>query len=250
MKARQLILFVALVVMATATFDDANAWLEPLPSVRKLPIAARIAILYLPMAGFVALMWGWARVGSRVRGNIGWFVALAGLSAATIYTTYATPLLILANALVLLQLNPRVGSLYEAQTFPSVRAFMALTLLLAMSLQWGADFIGMDYVMDRYPDLPLDAVGLAVCAVAVGIFIGTLGLRYRRMQPCGAPFWLVFGLFAGLAGALTAHLPSNVPHGFFISAALVVIGHVALFIGAFLLLSHLLPRREADGVTR
>jgi hypothetical protein len=45
MNARTVILFAALVVMATATFDDANAWLEPLPAIRKLPIAARIAML-------------------------------------------------------------------------------------------------------------------------------------------------------------------------------------------------------------
>lgn len=246
MRARQLILFIALVVMATATFDDANAWLEPLPAIRKLPIAARIAILYVPMAGLVGLLWMWGRIGSRVRGSMGWFVALAVLSAATVYTTYATPLLILANALVLIRLNPRIGDLYDAHAFPSLRAFLGLTLLLAMSLKWGADLFGMDWVMERYPDLPLDGLGLGICAIAVGTFIAATWLRNRRVQPCGANFWLMLGLFAGIAGALTAHLPSNVPHGFFVSAALGIVGHIALFIGAFLLLSHLLPLREAD----
>jgi hypothetical protein len=246
MKTRQLILFIALVVMATATFDDANAWLEPLPSVRKLPIAARVAILYVPMAGFIGILWMWGRIGPRVQGAFGWFIALALLSAATVYTSYATPLLILANALVLLQIKPRIGDLFDAHSFPSVRAFFGLTLLLAMSLKWGADFLGMDLVMDRYPDLPLDAAGLAACAVAVAILIVALRLRNRRMQPCGAGFWLAFGLLVGVAGALTAHLPSRVPHGFYVSAALQVVGHFTLFIGAFLMLSHLMPVREAD----
>ena len=246
MKARQLILFLALVVLATATFDDLNAWLEPLPSVRKLPIAARVAILYVPMAGLIGILWMWGRIGARVQGHIGWFVALVLLSVATVFTTYATPLLMLANALVLLRLNPRIGDLYDAHQFPSVRAFLGLTLLAAMSLKWGADFFGMDFVLERYPDLPLDAVGLAVCAVAVAVFISVLRLRHRRMQPCSAGFWLALGVFAGLAGALTAHLPSTVPHGFYVSSALVIAGHLALFIGAFLLLSHLMPIREAD----
>jgi hypothetical protein len=249
MRARQAILFIALVVMATATFDDANAWLEPLPSVRALPIAARVAILYLPTAALVAILWLWGRIGPRVQGAMGWFAALALLSAATLYTTYATPVLMLASALVLLQLAPRVGMLYEARSFPSIRAFLGLTLLAAMSLKWGADIFGLDLVMERYPDLPLDGIGLAACAAAAAALIGIAGLRTRRVQPCSATLWLNLGLFMGIAGALTAHLPSAVRIGFFVSAALVVAGHVALFIGCFLLLSHLLPAREADHVT-
>ena len=246
MRTRQVILFIALVVMATATFDDANAWLEPLPAIRKLPIAARIAILYVPTTILVAVLWMWGRVGPRVHGHIGWFVTLAVLSAATIYTSYATPLLMVANTLVLLQLTPRIGALYDAVSFPAVRAFLGLSLLAAMSLKWGADIFGMDLLLENYPDWPLDGVGLAACAIAVGTLIAAARLRNRRMQPCAATFWITLGLFAGILGALTAHLPSNVPHGFFVSAGLIIAGHLALFIGAFLMLSHLLPIREAD----
>ena len=246
MNARSVILFLALVVMATATFDDANAWLEPLPAIRKLPIAARIAMLYVPSAILVAILWFHARVGPRVQGHMAWFAALVLLAVATILTPYATPALMLALALVLLRVTPRIGTVYDAGGLPSVRMFLGFTLLLAMSLKWGEEIFGMDLVMERMANLPLDALGIAVCAVAVAIFIIATDVRHRRVQPCSAGFWLTLGIALGIAGILSAHLPSNVPYGFFLSAALGIAGHLALFVGAFLLLTHLLPVRDAD----
>jgi hypothetical protein len=243
---RAAILFVALVVMATATFSDANAWIEPLPVMRQLPIAARVALLYVPYAILVAILWFYARVQSRIQGQMAWFIALAIFTVGTILTPYVTPALMLAIALVLLQLSPRPGIVYEAVSFPSVRAFLGFTLLLAMSIKWGADLFGMELLLENLPDLPLNAVGAGMCAVAVAVFIVAAKLRHRRVQPCGAAMWLTAGIVACAAGALASHLPSKVPYGFYAAAGLLVAAHLLLFIGAFLLLSHLLPRREAD----
>jgi hypothetical protein len=246
MTARRVVLFLALVVMATATFDDANAWLEPLPAIRKLPIAARVAMLYVPSAILVAILWFHARVGPRVQGHMAWFASLVLLSIATIITPYATPALMLGVALVLLRVEPRIGTVFEAVGLPSVRMFLGFTLLLAMSLKWGEEIFGMDLLMERMPNLPLDGVGTAICAVAVAIFVIATDVRHRRMQPCAAGWWLTLGIVLGVVAALAAHLPSTVPYGFFLSAALGIAGHLALFVGAFLLLTHLLPPREAD----
>ncbi|HEX3059516.1 MAG TPA: hypothetical protein VHP62_09160 [Usitatibacter sp.] len=243
---RPAILFVAIVVMATATFSDANAWIEPLPAMRQLPIAARVALLYVPYAILVAILWFYARVQSRVQGNIAWFIALAIFAVGTILTPYVTPALMLAIALVLLKLSPRLGFLYEATSFPSIRAFLGFTLLAAMSIKWGADLFGMELLLENLQSVPLDAVGAAVCAVAAGVLIAGAKLRYRRVQPCGAATWLTAGILTCAGGALAAHLPSKIPYGFYASAGLLIAAHLMLFVGSFLLLSHLLPYREAD----
>ena len=242
---RPAILFVAIVVMATATFSDANAWIEPLPAMRQLPIAARVALLYVPYAILVAILWFYARVQSRVQGNIAWFIALAIFAVGTILTPYVTPALMLAIALVLLKLSPRTGFLYEATSFPSIRAFLGFTLLGAMSIKWGADLFGMELLLENLQSVPLDAVGAAVCAVAVGVLIAGAKLRYRRVQPCGAAIWVTAGILTCAGGALAAHLPSKIPYGFYASAGLLIAAHLMLFVGSFLLLSHLLPLREA-----
>ena len=246
MNARSAVLFLALVVLATATFADANAWIEPLPEIRKLPIAVRVALLYVPYAILVGALWFYGQVGPRVRGHIAWFVALGVLAVVEIYTSYATPLLILVAALVMLRLAPRGGTLYDAASFPSIRAFLGLTLLLAMSLKWGADLFGMELVMELVPALPLDEMGLAVAGVAVGALIAIARLRHRRLQLPGAAHWLTAGIVTCVAGAIASHLPSRFPYAFFVSAALLIAAHLFLFIGAFLLLAHLLPVRPVD----
>ncbi len=249
MNARGAILFAALVVLATTTFADANAWIEPLPEIRKLPIAVRVALLYVPYALLVGALWFYGKVGSRVQGHVAWFVVLAALAVAEIFTAYATPILTLVAALVLLKLTPRVGTIYDATSFPSIRAFLGLTVLLAMSLKWGADLFGMDLVMELMPNLPLDETGLIVSAVAAGAFIAIARLRQRRVQLPGAAHWLTAGIVTCVAGAIASHLPSKLPYAFFASAALLIVAHLFLFIGAFLLLSHLLPRRAVDEVS-
>ena len=99
---RPAILFVALVVMATATFlGRQRVDRAPFPAMRQLPIAARIALLYVPYAILVAILWFYARMQSRVQGNIAWFIALAIFAVGTILTPYVTPALMLAIALVL-----------------------------------------------------------------------------------------------------------------------------------------------------
>ena len=251
MNARALILFVALVILATGTFADINAWIEPLPAMRKLPLALRIAVLYIPYAFLIAGLWLYARLAPRLRGHIVWYLVIAALAVAEVFSPYAAPALMLAVALVSLRTAPRVGTLYEATSFPSVRAFLGLTLLGAISLRWGADIVGMDmleeYLQDvRNLNVPRQALGLAASAVAVATFISAAGLRHRRVQPCGAALWLTLGIIVCIAGAVASQLPSNVALGFYATSGLFIAGHLALFGGAFLLLTHLLPTREAD----
>ena len=243
---RPAILFAALVVMATGTFSDANAWIEPLPAIRKLPLAARIALMYVPWVILVGVLWLYGRVGPRVRGHIAWFIVLALLAVAQIYTAYAAPLLMLVVALVLIQCEPRPGILYDAALFPAVRAFVGLTLLASVSLGWGADIFGFDLLAEEVPAIPREGLAFAVCAVAVAAFISIARLRHRRVQPCGAAPLLTAGSLVLLAGLVASHLPSKVSFALYASSALLITGHVLLFAAAFLLLSHLLPRREAD----
>ena len=179
---------------------------------RQLPIAARVAL-----STFRTRSW-WAFCGSSASaiagaGNIAWFIALAIFAVEPILTPYVTPALMLANALVLLKLSPRPGILYEATSFPSIRAFLGFTLLAAMSIKWGADLFGMELLLENLQSVPLDAVGAGVCAVAVGVFIASAKLRYRRVQPCGAAIWLTAGILTCAGGALAAHLPSKIPYG-------------------------------------
>lgn len=231
--------------MATAAFADANAWIEPLPAIRQLPLAARIALMYVPYAILLGVLWFYARVWDRVRGHVGWFVALVVAAVAVLFTTYALPVLILLVALVLLQLGSRAGTLYEASSFPSIRAFVGLTFLLAMSLRWGGDVLGIDFLWEL-AKLPRDVLMLIVAAVAVAAFIAIGGLRHRRVQPCGAAGWLTAGIVLFILGFVAARLPSSMPQLFFAANAMLIAGHVALFVGSFLLLTHLLPSREAD----
>jgi hypothetical protein len=251
MNARGAILFVALVILATGTFSDANAWIEPLPAIRKLPFAARLAVLYIPYAIVVAILWWFGKLGPRLRGHMAWYLVAAALAVAEVFFSYAAPALMLVVAIVMLYTAPREGFLYEAALFPSIRAFLGLTLLAALSLRWGADIFGMD-LLDEYlqnvknVNVPGQALGLAASAIAVAIFIVAARLRYRRVQPCGASPWLMAGILACLGGAAASQLPSNVTFGFFATSGLFVAAHLALFIGAFLLLSHLLPSRESD----
>ena len=246
MSPRSAILFAALVVLATATFADANAWIEPLPEIRKLPIAVRVALLYVPYVILVGALWLYSRVGPRVQGHIAWFVVLAALGVAEIFTAYVTPVLMLVVALVLLRLTPRAGTIYEAGSFPSIRAFLGLTLLLAISLKWGGDIFGMDLAMELLPPVPLDGVGALVSAVAVGAFIAIGRLRHRRTQAPGAANWLTAGIVCCIAGAAASHLPAKFAFAFFLSAGLLIVAHLLLFVGAFLLLAHMLPSRAVD----
>ena len=251
MNARGAILFVALVILATGTFGDANAWIEPLPAIRKLPLAARIAVLYIPYAILIAVLWWYAKLGPRLRGHVAVYVVVAALAVAEIFYSYAAPALLLAVATVLLRTVPREGFLYEAASFPSIRAFLGLTLLAALSVRWGTDILGLD-MLDEYLEnvknvnLPNQLLGLGAAAIAVAIFIVAARLRHRRVQPCGASHWLTVGIVACAGGAVASQLPSNVPFGFYATSGLFLAGHLTLFVGAFLLLTHLLPTREAD----
>jgi hypothetical protein len=138
MSARAAILFVAMVILASGTFADANAWIEPLPAIRKLPFAARLAVLYIPYAILIAALWWYARLAPRLRGHIVVYIVAAALAVTEIFYSYAAPALMIAIVIALLPTAPREGFLHEAGPFPGIRAFLGLSLLAALSLRWGA----------------------------------------------------------------------------------------------------------------
>ena len=115
-----------------------------------------------------------------------------------------------------------------------------------MSIKWGADLFGMELLLENLQSVPLDAVGAGVCAVAVGVFIASakLALPARAAVRRGD---LAYRGHPHLRRWSTRGSPAvENPYGFYASAGLLIAAHLMLFVGSFLLLSHLLPLREAD----
>lgn len=245
-RAVKALFFLSLVLAATGSFTDANGWIGQAPPIAQLLPPLRVGVLHLPYAVLVAALWFYARVGARLQGPPWAFIALFLLAMAQLWVRWVEPLVYFGVVALLLRLAPRTGTLYEATSFPSLRAFAGLALLLAMSLRWGADVFGFNYVRQLSLALPSDVAMLIVCAVVVGAFIVIGRLRHRRVQPCGAGMWLAAGLVAWIAGEALHWAPPAVASADKAALVLQIAGHVLLFAGAFLLLSHLLPRREVD----
>lgn len=243
---RQALLFLSLALVATGTFTDVNGWIGQAPQVAQLLPPLRVAALHVPYLILVAALWFYARMGPRVQGPAWAFGVLFLTAMAQIWVPLEKPVPIVILVALLIRLAPREGMLYEATSFPSIRAFLALTLLLALSLRWGGDLFGFNYARAAAPALPSDVTMLIVCAVVVAAFISIAKLRHRKVHPCGAARVLTAGLVAWLVGEAARWAPPGVPFADKAALALQIAGHLLLFIGAFLLLTHLLPRREVD----
>lgn len=247
---RTAIFLVAFVVMSTATFPDANAWLARLEPLSGLNAGLRYFLLHVPYALLAGMLFALARIGSRLPANPIWYGALGLLAVAhlcaafvpSVYLALAKPLLVAAIVMVLLRLQPRAGSLYEATIVPGVLAFVALTLLTSMSLRFAQDFGGFGLWHPALDRMPADLGNLALAAIVAAAFIVASRIRHRSLQPCPAKPWLAAGVVVwavaeGLrfAGAYSVY-----------ADAVRIAAHGALFVGMFYLLSHLLPRRAAD----
>ena len=176
---------------------------------------------------------------------------LAALAARIILLALAATLV-----MVLTRLVPKPGFIYEGSSLPAVKAFLALTLLLALSIDFAGAILGLTGFTVR---MPVDYANLAIAAVIVAGFITASGIRFRSLQPNAASSWMVAGIVAWAVAQLIepaipllgtygfqkqAAVAAFITHAAAIRAALHIAAHALLFIGAFSLLSHLLPARD------
>ena len=273
--AARALFFAAVVVAMKAMFDpDVNARLVAFEPLGNLPIVVRDVALHLPYALFAALLLTRAEVWRRLPSAIGWYVVLPVL-AVTVFAPGAIAashaalldlvahvillLLIAAIVMLLTRLTPKPGFIYEGSSFPSVKAFLALTLLLALSIGFVTPIeVGtrMGAILER---IPVAYLNLVVAAIVVAAFIAASGVRFRSLQPNASSGWMTFGIVLWvLAQLLEPVIPLLRTYGLAreraavlfidnataIKAGLEIAAHVALLIGCFLLLSHLLPERD------
>lgn len=271
------IFFLAFVVAAKAMFGDLNEWLEAWQPLKALPGAVRELLLHVPYALLAALLLTRAEIWGRLpagRASIAaCFVlvilavaelaapcAVAGMPrAAAVAGPLVTLALLAALVVVCLRLTPKPGFIYEGSGFPAVRAFIAFTLLLALSIDFAPIVTAIVDLAVAWARMPAHGINLALSALVVAAFVVTSGLRFRSLQPNPAVGWLMTGILffllavlvvpaEGLARTYGLHRQAAVAaflaHGATIAIVLRALAHVMLFIGAFYLVSHVLPPRD------
>lgn len=232
---------IAFVVMTLATFQDAMAL---------VPMDQRLYLVYAPLAVLATVLLVHGRVASRVPQNPVLHVIAFGLAVAHVpallmplpYEPATRVLLIVFVVLILLRLKPRIGDLYQSMPVPGFVAFLSLTALAFQSIGIVQELAAVGVTHREIARIPLPMANLAAAAIVVMIFIAASGIRHRSQQLNPSKPWLYWGLAVWFAGAALTHVREYAQYA---NYALVA-GHVMLFIGAFYLLSHLLPRRAAD----
>ena len=212
---RQAVFYVAFAVAMKAMFGDVNALIQMwVPPLADLPVVAREAVLHLPYALIAALLLTLAEVWRRL---------------PAMFSLYPP----LAIAMVTLLMSATMASSYPG---PALLARPLATLLLVTTLVM---------VLTRLVPKPG--------------FITASGIRFRSLQPNAASAWMVAGIVAWAIAELIepaipllgtygfqkqAAVAAFITHAAAIRAALHIAAHALLFIGAFSLLSHLLPARD------
>ena len=242
MIARAVVFFDALVALMGATFQDVAAHLARW---------GRPELVYLPAALLAAALIAHARVPPRLPENFAWYLILALLAGASLATpwipwTYVgvavRPLLLLVIVLVMLRLRPRIGNLYLSGLVPGFLVLIAFTALLYESIPIVTDLRNVGVTHPMVERIPLPMANVAAAGIVVAIFIVASGIRHRPMQLNPSRGWLWAGVVAWVAGAAVSHVRMYLEYAHYA----LTVAHVLLFIGAFYLLSHLLPGREAD----
>lgn len=232
---------IAFVVMTIATFQDAMAL---------VPMDQRLYLVYAPLAVLATILLVHGRVAARVPQNpvlhaIAFGLAIAHLPALLMplpYEPATRALLVVFVMLILLRLKPRIGDLYQSTPIPGFIAFLSLTALTFQSIGIVQELAAVGVTHRELTRIPLPMANLAAAAIVVMVFIAASGIRHRPQQFNPSKAWLYWGLAAWIAGAALAHVREYAQYA---NYALVA-GHVMLFIGAFYMLSHLLPSRDAD----
>ena len=273
--ARRILFLVALSVAMKAMFDpDVNARLVAWEPLGNLPLIVRQVVLHVPYALLAALLATRAEAWTRLPQAAGWYLALAVLAAglfvpgaiassqpaiALLATRIVVLLLVALIVMVLTRLTPKPGFIYEGSSFPAVRAFFALTLLLALSIELAAAALEVAGARAALDKVPAAYLNLAAAAIVVAAFIVASGVRFRSLQPNSASGWMTLGILLWLLGQLVEPaIPLLRTYGLHkervaaafindataIKAALEIAAHVVLLAGCFALLSHLLPERD------
>lgn len=253
MIGRAAIFFVAVVVLGRSMAIAFQSLLGTSAAYSELGPGLRYLATHVPFAIVVALLMWRANVAPRLPTSPGWYAALAILAAAKVAIFYVsfpgmwavTAALLAVVVMVMLRLAPRTGDLYQASVMPGVAAFFGFSFLLALS--WPVEYGVM--LMQKIPmppmKLPVLLPNLVAAMAVVVVFVMASGIRHRAMQPNPAEKWIWIGVFlAVLVEATTIFLPGVFRPDLLLAER--AAAHVMLFIGAFYLLSHLMPRREAD----
>jgi hypothetical protein len=253
MKLRAAIFFLAVVVLARSMALALQALFSASPTAGALPADLRYLLTHLPFAIVFAMLFAHARIVPRLPPHPAWYALLAAFALAKVaiywisfpYMWLATPALLVAVVLVLLRVAPRTGDLYESSLMPGVTAFLGFSLLLATS--WPVDYGVLAMQKAGLPSLrlPILVPNLVIAMAVAGIFIVASGIRHRSMQPNPASAWL----WIGIVLTVVAETVNITMRGFFKAEYLLAVratAHLALLVGSFYLLSHLLPRRAAD----
>lgn len=236
------IFFVAFVVMTAASFQGAAIllarWVNPY-------------LIYVPAALVAAALMAHARVPPRLPANPAWYAVLAVFAAAVLAAPFlpvpllgsaAKLLLIGAVVAVLLRLTPRIGDLYQSTPLPGFLVFVSLTALLFQSVSIVTDLAAAGITHPEIARIPGPMANLAAAAIVVVVFIMASGIRQRSQQLNPSKSWLVSGMIVWVAAATAAHVRAYAEY----AAYALIAAHLLLFIGAFYMLSHLLPSRGAD----
>jgi hypothetical protein len=271
---RRILFFVAFVVAMKAMFGDVNALIQMWAPLAELPAVAREAALHVPYALIAALLLTRAEVWGRLPAMVSLYPPLVIAAAALVMAAgiartnpdlailaarLVTLVLVVPIVMILTRLTPKPGFIYEGSSFPAVKAFLALTLLAALSVPLAMPILavtGAGGVADRVPAAYLD---LAVAAVVVAAFIVASGVRFRSLQPNSASTWMTLGILAWVVAQLVEPaepllrtyglhkqtlVATFIAHAPAIRGGLQIFAHALLFVGCFTLLSHLLPERE------
>jgi len=271
---RRILFFVAFVVLMKAMFDDVNALILMWAPLADLPAIVREAALHVPYALIAALLLTRAEVWGRLPAMISLYPPLV-IAAAALVMAHAiaatnpqlsvlavrlvTLVLAVPIVMVLTRLVPKPGFVYEGSSFPAVRAFVALTLLLALSIGLAGPFLGLAGASSLLERIPVAYADIIIAAVIVAAFIVASGVRFRSLQPNSASTWMTLGILAWVLAQLvepaepllrTYGLHKQPAVATFIAQApairggLQIAAHALLFVGCFTLLGHLLPERE------
>ncbi|HUP97659.1 MAG TPA: hypothetical protein VM073_06955, partial [Usitatibacter sp.] len=243
----------AVTVLMRSLSIDAIALMGMVPIEGMRP-DVRYVLTHLPFALVVAILFAHARIPARLPPNPAFYGAVGILALAKLAIFYVSfPLmwavvlaLLVGVVVILLRLAPRTGDRYQAELMPGVPLFLGASLLLALA--WPRDQGWMLMHAMQIPavkQLPHLVPNFVVAAVVVGIFVVASGIRHRAMQLNPGPRWL----WAGIVIALVVEVAGYFLRGVFKAELILAVraaAHLMLFVGAFYVLSHLLPRREAD----
>jgi hypothetical protein len=272
---RRVLFFVAFTVAMKAMFGDVNALATMWEPLAAMPVRVREAVLYLPYALVAAVLLTRSEVWARLPATIALYLPLAVVVAALVAAPGAaarypelaplaiallTLALVMNIVMILTRLTPKPGFIYEGSSFPSVQAFVALALLLGLSLPLAAPVLTAAHAGHVLESIPVGYANLIPAAIVVAAFIVASGIRFRTLQPNSAGAWMGWGIALWLLAQFVepaapllqtyglhkqAAAAWFIAHAGTIRASLELLAHALLFAGAFSLLSHLLPARDS-----